>query len=150
MKSRTIAITSISAIALPLLMTAVARAGGNPGYYSPGTAGYAQPVQQLPPIVVRPPSPFEMFATGIFDIVAAPIGMLINVVSAPFIVAAPFQNGYYTQPAPLAYAAPQVPPMMSPPPMPRYHSHERTHYDGSAGCYDERGVFIQPASPECR
>jgi hypothetical protein len=140
-----------AAIALPLLLTAAARAGGNPGFYPStagyaGTAGFAQPMP-LPPITVtRPPSPFEMFATGLFDIVAAPIGLVINVVAAPFVVATPFQ-----QPIPLAYAAPQQPIIVPQLPAPRYEKRPGWYppqwQPGS--CYDGHGRFAGQSNPEC-
>jgi hypothetical protein len=124
-----------TAIALTCgLMTELALAGGTPGYYGP------QPVQQLPPITVHAPNPAEMFFTGIFDIVAAPIGLAINIVTSPFTVLA---------------AAPQMPIMMAPPPVPRYENHpgwrapEGHDWHASPGCYDDRGFFRQ-GNPDCR
>jgi hypothetical protein len=69
-----LAIISAAAIALPLLLSAAARAGGEPGYFGPRPP--------LPPVIVHAPSPAEMFFTGIFDIVAAPVGLALNIASA--------------------------------------------------------------------
>jgi hypothetical protein len=132
------------AVAAQLLFTAAAQAGGTPGYYGP------QPVQQLPPVIVpAPPNPAQLFFTGIFDIVAAPIGLALNIITAPFTVAAPFQ-----QPAPLAYTAPQPPIIVPQLPAPRYPKipgwrAPEGHAGRLRGCYDELGHFVGQANPEC-
>jgi hypothetical protein len=122
MNPRTIAIISATAIAAPLLLTAAARAGGEPGYYPP---------QQLPPVIVPTPPVY-----GTPPILAIPFG----------IVALPFQAlGWLFAPVPVAVAAPQVAPM------PRYEKDPGWRApEGHGGCYGAHGEFLQPPLPECR
>jgi hypothetical protein len=110
------------------------------------------PVSQIAALTVHAPSPAEMFFTGIFDVVAAPIGLAINIITSPFVVAAPFQQPAVAGGAVIAqapYAAPPPPPMVFPPPLqkaPGWHAPEGL---SSAGCYGPHGEWRGDNNPEC-